>query len=119
MIGQACEFLPVIISSEDVANDGMSSLSTIRRSHSWFPACFIVFDSVPPVPKLEEHRMIDNSSDRRTRAREKLKTPIRVHIWKSAIPEELGESENLSEKGILFATDSFIPVGTVLEILLR
>jgi len=63
--------------------------------------------------------MTNNSSDRRTRAREKLKTPIRVHIWKSAIPEELGESENLSEKGILFATDSVIPVGTVLEILLR
>ncbi len=63
--------------------------------------------------------MTDYSSDRRTSAREKLKTPIRVHIWKSAIPEELGESENLSEKGILFATDSVIPVGTALEILLN
>ena len=63
--------------------------------------------------------MTDDSSDRRTSAREKFKTPIRVHIWRSAVSEELGESENLSEKGILFATDSAIPVGTVLEILLR
>jgi hypothetical protein len=31
----------------------------------------------------------------------------------------LGESENLSENGILFATDSVIPVGAVLEILLE
>jgi hypothetical protein len=31
----------------------------------------------------------------------------------------LGESENLSEHGIFFATDSVIPVGTVLEILLK
>jgi hypothetical protein len=30
--------------------------------------------------------MTDDSSDRRTSAREKLKIPIRVHIWKSAIP---------------------------------
>jgi len=63
--------------------------------------------------------MTDDSSDRRTSAREKLKTPIRVHIWKSAIPEELGESENLSENGILFTTDLIIPVGAVLEILLN
>lgn len=63
--------------------------------------------------------MTDGLSDRRTSAREKLKIPICVHIWKSAVPEELGESENLSENGILFATDSVIPVGTVLEILLN
>ena len=59
------------------------------------------------------------ASDRRLTVRHNIKTPIRIRLWKSAIPEERGESENLSEEGILFATDSVIPVGTVLEILLK
>jgi hypothetical protein len=63
--------------------------------------------------------MTEASSDRRLSVREDIKTPIRVHLWKSANHEVLGESENLSEKGILFATDSVIPVGTALEILLK
>ncbi|MCU1243357.1 MAG: hypothetical protein JWO71_4083 [Candidatus Acidoferrum typicum] len=58
-------------------------------------------------------------SDRRLSVREKFKIPIRVRIWKSANQEELGESENLSKRGILFATDSVIPVGTTLEIFLK
>jgi hypothetical protein len=63
--------------------------------------------------------MTEASPDRRLSVREDIKTPIRVRIWKSTILEELGESENLSEKGILFATDSVMPVGTALEILLK
>ncbi|MCU1243359.1 MAG: hypothetical protein JWO71_4085 [Candidatus Acidoferrum typicum] len=63
--------------------------------------------------------MRESYLDRRLNVREDIKTPIRVRIGKSAILEELGESENLSEKGILFATDSVIPVGTALEILLK
>jgi hypothetical protein len=59
------------------------------------------------------------ASDRRLTVRHNIKTPIRIRLWKSAIPEQRGESENLSEEGILFATDSVIPVGTVLEILLK
>jgi hypothetical protein len=58
-------------------------------------------------------------SDRRLTIRHSFRTPIRIRLWKSAIPEERGESENLSEDGILFATNSVIPVGTVLEILLK
>jgi PilZ domain-containing protein len=58
-------------------------------------------------------------SDRRLTVRHNFRTPIRIRLWKSAIPEERGESENLSEDGLLFATDSVIPVGTVLEILLK
>jgi hypothetical protein len=58
-------------------------------------------------------------SDRRLTIRHNFKTPIRIRLWKSATPEERGESENLSEKGILFATNSAMPVGTVLEILLK
>jgi hypothetical protein len=57
--------------------------------------------------------------DRRLTVRHNIKTPIRIRRWKSGIPEERGESENLSEEGILFATNSVIPVGTVLEILLK
>lgn len=57
--------------------------------------------------------------DRRLTVRHNIRTPIRIRLWKSAIPEERGESENLSEEGILFATNSVIPVGTVLEILLK
>ena len=59
------------------------------------------------------------ASDRRLTVRHNIRTPIRIRRWKSATPEERGESENLSEEGILFATDSVIPVGTVLEILLK
>jgi hypothetical protein len=58
-------------------------------------------------------------SDRRLTVRHNFRTPIRIRLWKSAIPEERGESENLSEDGLLFATNSVIPVGTVLEILLK
>jgi hypothetical protein len=57
--------------------------------------------------------------DRRLTVRHNIKTPIRIRRWKSGIPEERGESENLSEEGILSATNSVIPVGTVLEILLK
>jgi hypothetical protein len=56
--------------------------------------------------------------DRRA-VRHSIRTPIRIRRWKSRIPEERGESENLSEEGILFATNSVIAVGTVLEILLK
>ncbi len=59
------------------------------------------------------------ASDRRLTVRHNIKTPIRIRRWKSGIPEERGESENLSEEGILFATNSVIPVGAVLEILLK
>jgi hypothetical protein len=58
-------------------------------------------------------------SDRRQTVRHNFRTPIRIRLWKSAILEEQGESENLSENGILFATDSAIAVGTVLEIQLK
>ena len=63
--------------------------------------------------------MTEVLSDRRLSVREDIKTPIRVRIWKSAIPEDLSESENLSEKRIFFATDSVIPVGTASEIPLK
>jgi hypothetical protein len=69
--------------------------------------------------KRQERRMKVVTSDRRLTVRQNIRTPIRIRHWKSDIPEERGESENLSEEGILFATDSAIRVGTVLEILLK
>jgi len=58
-------------------------------------------------------------TDRRQTVRNNFRTPIRIRFWKSLLLEELGESENLSENGILFATNSLMPVGTVLEIELK
>jgi hypothetical protein len=57
--------------------------------------------------------------DRRQTSRLNIRTPIRVRWWKSAFPEQESESENLSENGILFATNSVMQVGTILEILLQ
>lgn len=45
------------------------------------------------------------SSDRRVSARHNFKLPLRVRIWKSAIPEQRAELENLSERGIYFPTN--------------
>jgi hypothetical protein len=59
------------------------------------------------------------TSDRRLSFRHKIRTPLRIRIWKSAAPEQRGESLDLSERGILFATDSPMPIGTVVEVLLK
>jgi hypothetical protein len=59
------------------------------------------------------------AADRRVARRHYFKAPLRVRIWKSAIPEQNAESENLSEGGIFFATDSLFRRGTTVEILLR
>jgi hypothetical protein len=58
-------------------------------------------------------------SNRRLSFRHNIKTPLRIRVWKSAIPEQRSESVNLSKQGILFAADSSMPVGTVVEILLK
>jgi len=59
------------------------------------------------------------AAERRKAVRRNIRTPIRVRRWKSSLPEQESESENLSEHGILFATDEAIRVRTVLEILLQ
>jgi hypothetical protein len=55
--------------------------------------------------------------DRRSALRHSLKAPLRVRVWKSAIPGHLGESENVSQQGMFFATDLSLPTGTVVEVL--
>jgi hypothetical protein len=60
-----------------------------------------------------------STTDRRLSRRLCFKTPLRVHIWKSAAPEQRTESLNLSQNGVFFATDSAIREGETVEILLN
>lgn len=59
------------------------------------------------------------SRDRRSSQRHNFKTPLRVHVWKSGLPEERAESVNLSERGIFFLTDSKFAAGEIIELLVR
>ena len=55
-------------------------------------------------------------TDRRLAGRYKVRTPLRVRLWKSAIPEQAAESVNLSQRGIYFATDSLLRKGETVEV---
>ena len=57
--------------------------------------------------------------DRRITLRHNLKTALRIRLWKSSVPEQRSESVNISERGILYATDSPPHIGTVIEVLLK
>jgi hypothetical protein len=57
--------------------------------------------------------------DRRVARRHDFKAPLRVRIWKSSVPEWGAESENLSQTGIFFATDSAVQVGMAVEVVLK
>jgi Tfp pilus assembly protein PilZ len=59
------------------------------------------------------------SADRRIARRLNFKTPLRVRIWKSVLPERSAESVNLSQSGVFFASDSFLREGETVEILLK
>ena len=54
--------------------------------------------------------------DRRSTLRHNFRLPIRIGTWKSTVPDQRGESENLSESGIFFASNHEFSIGTVLEI---
>jgi predicted GTPase len=60
-----------------------------------------------------------SSPDRRVSRRFKFKTPLRVRIWKSAVPEQRTESLNLSEYGVFFLTHPVIREGETVEIFLN
>jgi hypothetical protein len=55
-------------------------------------------------------------TDRRLAGRHKVKAPLRVRVWKSAVPEQAAESVNLSQRGIYFATDSLLRKGETVEV---
>ena len=59
------------------------------------------------------------SSERRVARRYYFKAPLRVRRFKISKDEFSAESENLSEHGIFFATESSFPIGTPVEIFLR
>jgi hypothetical protein len=56
-------------------------------------------------------------TDRRLAGRYKVKTPLRVRLWKSATPECSAESVNLSQRGIYFATNTVLHKGETVEVL--
>jgi hypothetical protein len=56
-------------------------------------------------------------TDRRLAGRYKVKTPLRVRLWKSLVPECTAESVNLSQRGIYFATDAVLRKGETVEVL--
>ena len=59
------------------------------------------------------------SRDRRFAERHRVKTTVRVRVWKSRLPEERTESVNLSQCGIFFLTESRLAEGEIVEILLK
>ena len=54
--------------------------------------------------------------DRGLAGRYKVKTPLRVRLWKSSVPEQTAESVNVSQRGIYFATDSPLREGETVEV---
>jgi hypothetical protein len=59
------------------------------------------------------------AADQRITLRHNIKTALRIRLWKSSEPEQRSESVNLSERGILYATDSPPQIGAVVEVLLK
>jgi hypothetical protein len=55
--------------------------------------------------------------DRRLVGRHGVRLPLRVRLWKSAMPEQSAESVNVSQRGIYFATDSILRQGETMEVL--
>jgi hypothetical protein len=54
--------------------------------------------------------------ERRLAGRYKVKTPLRVRLWKSTEPEQTAVSVNVSQRGIYFATDSPLREGETVEV---
>src|SRR2546430_2103731 len=57
--------------------------------------------------------------DRRLSRRHSLRAPLRIRLRKSDIAERSAESENLSQRGVFFATDLPLNKGTSLDLLLE
>src|SRR5258706_12264869 len=69
-----------------------------------------------PYRRSKEPPMNRYRTDRRLAGRYKVKTPLRVRLWKSTVTEQAGESVNLSQRGIYFATDSLLRKGETVEV---
>jgi hypothetical protein len=66
-----------------------------------------------------EHFLNHEDHERRLIRRHEIKTPLRIRLCKPAGPEQKGESLNLSEYGVCFATDSLLHEGQTVEVMLR
>src|SRR5579859_3238213 len=60
--------------------------------------------------------MTTSRNDRRLVERHKIRMPLRIRLWKSAVPEQAAECVNLSQRGIYFATDSKLSEGETVEV---
>jgi PilZ domain len=60
--------------------------------------------------------MTTSRNDRRLVERHKIRMPLRIRLWKSAVPEHAAECVNLSQRGIYFATDSKLSEGETVEV---
>jgi hypothetical protein len=58
-------------------------------------------------------------SERRNSRRYLFRTKLRVRAWKSGWNERRAESEDLSERGVFFATDAPLIIGSAVEVLLK
>jgi hypothetical protein len=58
-------------------------------------------------------------SDRRLSQRHNLRAPLRVRVRRSEAGEQKAESENLSQRGVLFATDLALSKGATLDLLVE
>lgn len=57
--------------------------------------------------------------ERRISPRYDIATALRIRVWNSRAPEELVKSINLSNRGILFATNSIFREGEAVRVLLK
>jgi hypothetical protein len=54
--------------------------------------------------------------DRRLSRRHSLRAPLRIRVRRSATPESRTESENLSQRGVFFATDLPVSKGVAVDL---
>jgi hypothetical protein len=58
-------------------------------------------------------------SERRTSPRIKFRTDLRLRVWKAGLAQGRAQSIDLSESGTLLATETAIPIGSSVELLLK
>jgi hypothetical protein len=66
-----------------------------------------------------EHFLEKMDRDRRLSRRHSLRAPLRIRMRKSDVAERCAESENLSQRGVYFATDLPLNKGASLDLLLE
>jgi hypothetical protein len=104
-----------------VSGWGSTKMSLCKEVETW-EITFPLLDINRAIPETrawrsKEAAMNGYQTDRRLADRYKMKTPLRVRLWKSAVPECTAESVDLSQRGIYFATNSVLHKGETVEVL--